>query len=186
MKKSTVFSPPGEAIGRRDQPTYEQLTRQVEELERQLCERVRSEEALRESEQQYRSLVENTSDVIFTLSVDGAVTSLNSAFELLTGWARNDWLGKPFFFLLHPEDLSFATQLFRRVVQKETPPVFVLRMRTSAGHYLQSELTVTPQIYEHTVIGVLGAMRDVTQRKRMEQALAHRTALEGVITTISG
>ena len=52
--------------------------------------------ALRESERRYRDLVENARDVIYTLSTDGTIRSLNPAFEAMTGWSGADWLGQDF------------------------------------------------------------------------------------------
>src|SRR5206468_11284835 len=69
--------------------------------------------ALRESEQRYRNLVDTARDVIYTLSIDGKIKSLNPVFETITGWLRDEWIGKEFSPLVHPDDLPRATTLLR-------------------------------------------------------------------------
>ena len=70
--------------------------------------------AVRESEARYRELVETTTDVIYTVSPLGIITSLNSAFEAMTGWPRQEWLGKSVAPLIHPFDLPRATSCIAR------------------------------------------------------------------------
>ncbi len=127
--------------------------------------------ALRQSEERYRSLVENAKDVIYTLSPGGTITSLNPCFETITGWPCGEWMGQPFGPLVHPDDLPLAGEVFQRVLQGDTPPVSELRIRMKSGEYLYGEFTKTPLIKEGAIIGILGIGRDITDRKRAEEAL---------------
>jgi PAS domain S-box-containing protein len=127
--------------------------------------------ALRQSEERYRSLVENAKDVIYTLSTDGRITSLNPWFETITGLSLADWLGKPFAPIVHPDDLPVALEFFQRVLRGETPPIFELRVRVKSGEYIHVEFTETPLIKDGQVVGVLGIGRDITERKRAQAAL---------------
>ena len=137
-----------------------------------ITEHKRTEEELRESEARYRCLVENARDAIFTIASDGSVGSLNPAFETITGWSRADWLSKPFGPIIHPEDLPLAMEVFRRVfLQGETPPLFELRLLSKSGNYVVGEFTITPQRQNDKVVSALGIARDITERKRTEQAL---------------
>jgi PAS domain S-box-containing protein len=136
-----------------------------------ITERKMAEEALRRSEQRYRDLVESARDVILTISPDGIITSLNSVFETLTGWPRAAWVGKGFVPLLHPDDVPAGLERFQSVLGGTTPPPFEIRVRRQAGGHLTVELTATPQVHAGRVAGVLGVARDVTERKKAEEAL---------------
>ena len=127
--------------------------------------------ALRQSEERYRSLVENAKDVIFTLSTDGRITSLNPCFETITGWSLAEWMGKPFPPIVHLDDLPVALEHFQRVLRGETLPIFELRVRAKSGIYIHTEFTETPLIKDGQVVGVLGIGRDITERKRAQAAL---------------
>jgi len=135
-------------------------------------ERKRAEEALRESEERYRRLVENTPEVIYSLSAgDGTITSLNPAFERITGWSRAEWLGKPFMSIIHPDDLSLAVETFQQVLCGEATPPYELRILSKSGEYLIGEFKSVPNIEKGKVVGEFGIARDITERKRAEEAL---------------
>jgi len=138
---------------------------------RDITERKQMEWALRESERRYHRLVDTAPDVIYTISWDGTLTSLNPAFEKITGWSRNEWLNKPFAELVHPDDLAKAVETFQQTMRGETPPPYELRIRTKSGDYLMGEFTSKPLIEKGEVIGGLGITRDITERKKAEEAL---------------
>ena len=137
-----------------------------------LRERQRAAEALRESEQRYRTLVETAPVVIYTLAADdGRITSLNPAFEVVTGWSPKEWRGKTFAPLVHPEDRPLATETFQQVLRGEYPPAYELRILAKSGEYLIGEFMSRPQFEGGKVIGELGIARDITEHRRAAEAL---------------
>jgi len=138
---------------------------------RDITERKQAEQALFDSEQRYRNLVDNAPDVIFTLAPDGTITSLNPAFQRITGWPRSEWLDKQFATLLHPDDLSRSLELFQRALKGEKIAPFQLEVLSKSGEYLVAEITVSPQTQNESVFGILGIARDITERKRAEEAM---------------
>src|SRR5438876_261619 len=138
---------------------------------RDVSERRTAEAALRESEERYRTLVEGVRDIIFALSPEGTIASLNPAFETITGWRREEWVGRPFERLVHPEDLPLALELLGRVVRGELRPASQFRVRTAKGEYRVGEFSATPQLHEGRLVGILGIGRDATERVQLEQVV---------------
>jgi len=147
---------------------------------RDVTERRKAEAALRESEERYRTLVEGVRDIIFALSPEGTIASLNPAFETITGWRREEWVRQPFERLVHPEDLPLALELLGRVVRGELRPASQFRVRTAKGEYRVGEFSATPQLHEGRLVGILGIGRDVTERVQLEQQLRQAQKMEAV------
>src|SRR5881628_3312258 len=147
---------------------------------RDVSDRTQTAVALRESEERYRTLVEGVRDIIFALSPEGTIASLNPAFETLLGWSREEWLGKPFEQLVHPEDLTVVFELMSRVLQGEPRPAAQFRVRTARGDHRVGEFAATAQLREGRLVGIFGIGRDVTERVQLEQQLRQAQKMEAV------
>jgi len=150
------------------------LTRERDALERaeqELAERKRAEAELRQSEERYRRLIDHARDVIFTISTDGIITSLNPAFEIFTGWSRAEWLGRAFDELVAEDDRIRAHDQFNQILRGETLRALRLRMHTRTGEILVVEMNISPQFKDDQVVGLLGIARDMTQEQQAEDAL---------------
>ena len=137
-----------------------------------ITDKRKAEDALKESEERYRTLVESAPDVIYSVSAkDETISSLNSAFEKITGWKREDWLGKAFLSIVHPDDLPAAYRTFQQVMRGKSPAPYKLRIRKKSGDYAVGEFTSSP-LYEHgEIVGEFGIVRDVTERIKNELEL---------------
>ena len=136
-----------------------------------ITDRKRAEEVMQESEERYRGLVESVRDIIYTVSLDGTITSLNPAFETITEWSRDKWLGKPLQSIVHPNDWPLASEMFQRMLDGENPPTHEVRLRSKSGEYIIGEFIITPHIKDGEVVGILGVGRDITERKRLTEQL---------------
>lgn len=126
--------------------------------------------AEQESDLRYRALVETALDIIATTTPEGVITSLNPAFERLTGWPREEWLGRPFTTILHPEDVPNLL----------TAPIVELRVRTASGGYCVMEIASREQVVDGRVVAILSIARDVTDRKRLDGRLQQGQKLQAI------
>ncbi len=142
-----------------------------------LIERLRhSETRFHESEVRYSSVIETARDMICTFSPEGKFTSINPAFETITGWPIAETLGSNFLSLVHPDDEARAKEILQNTMNGSIPDVVELRILARSGDVLTGEFTITPQVHNGRIVGVFGIARDVTQRKKEEQALQESEA----------
>ena len=145
--------------------TYRQKFEQVS------SENVQLDKQLKKSELLFRSIFERAKNVIYVLSNDGKLNSINPAFEEYTGWAVSDWIGKPFGQLVHPDDIHLANASFKNILEGKEVKPYELRILSKSGEYIVGEFTPSQLISEGKKIGVLGIAMDITDRKKAEQSL---------------
>ncbi|MCC6447450.1 MAG: PAS domain S-box protein [Chitinophagaceae bacterium] len=126
---------------------------------------------IKESENRLRKVFESVQDVIYTISSEGVFVSLNPAFEKLSGYKVEEWIGRPFSELVHPDDLPMAINTFNRIFRGENVDVYTLRLKNSSGEYRICELTPGAFIMDNKVVESLGLARDVTERIISEKKL---------------
>jgi len=81
---------------------------------RDITERKRMEEKLRDKEQRFRTFVENSSDIIAILNREGIITYENQALERSLGFKTEERIGGSIFDRIHPDDLKFASDAFNK------------------------------------------------------------------------
>ena len=136
-----------------------------------LTDRTRAEEALRYSEEQYHSLIDNLRDIVYLLSPTGRILSVNPAFDTRTGWSRQDWVGQPFTELVHPDDCGRAIRSLDDILSGVKDNRVELRLRRQDEQWLSVECAGGVYQEKGAVIGVLGIARDITLRRKAEEAL---------------
>ena len=138
-------------------------------------DRAQGEDELAESEQRFRALVELAPDIIFSCELrDGsdALAALNPAFEAITGWTREEWLGRPFADLVHPDDRDMLRARWSQLVGGEQcAKPFEARIVGRDGALTPVEVRVVPWIEDRGAATVFGIGRDIAARKHAEEEL---------------
>ncbi len=141
-------------------------------LARPIIARIRAtENALVENEERLRSIFEHVDDIIFTLASDGTFSSISPSSERMIGWSPHELISHPFPLFIQPDDLPRMQEMFMKAQAGESQPVFQVRILTKGGGYVESE-TMFNLVHRGGSVVIIGIARDVTERKRNEQALA--------------
>ncbi len=150
---------------------FQQSQHYVAELEERITERKRAEAALRESEERYRELFENAKDAIYVHDLKGTYTSINKAAETLSGYTRDEILGHNFADFITRENIRQVREELCPKLAKKGETTYEVEVLAKDGRRVPVEVC-SRSIYENGVaVGVQGTARDITERKRAQEAL---------------
>ena len=153
---------------------------------RDFTERKQGEEALRRSEERFRLLVQNSSDIIVVLDVNGTVVYQSPSIERMLGHRSEDRIGENIFEspLVHPEDLKHVHDFLDRAREEPGTKVSAeFRLRHADGSWHCIEAIGRNLLEDPNVRGIVANYRDITERKEVEKQLReseelHRTVVE--------
>jgi PAS domain S-box-containing protein len=170
---------------------YEAERRARQEYEREIDDRKRAEAALGRSEQWFRRIVETAAEGVWVIDAGSRTLYANRRMGELLGLAADGMLGRFPNDFLFPEDLEEARSLFRLKRQGDDRP-FDFRLRRTDGSAVWCRIGNRPLFDDGgQFVGVLGMFSDVTDRKKLEEALGtserhYRTladAVPGIVFT---
>jgi two-component system cell cycle sensor histidine kinase/response regulator CckA len=152
---------------------------------RDISERRKTEEALRESEEKYRILFEDSRDAIYITARDGKFLDANRAMLDLFGYSREEMISlNALGICMNADDRN----KFRQVIeQKGFVRDYEVRFRKKEGTEMDCLLTATVRrANDGSVLGYQGIIRDTTQRKRLEAQLLQAQKMEAIGTLAGG
>jgi len=137
---------------------------------RDITERKRAEEALKESEEKYRQLFESVSDVVYSLDTEFRFLSVSPSVQQALGYAPEELIGKSFtdMNLLPIEDLKLAAQDAVSILAGEEV-TRTYGFIAKDGSTRIGEIKGAPLIREGRISGVIAVARDITERVRAEE-----------------
>ncbi len=137
-----------------------------------ITDRKKAIKELAASEERFRSLVQNSSDIITILKEDGTINYGSPSIKRILGYQPEDLVGKSIFAYLHPEDALTVQSIFSSAIQQMGIPITIdFRFLCVDGSWRYLEAIVNSYIEDATVQGVVVNYRDVTERKKTEEAL---------------
>jgi PAS domain S-box-containing protein len=138
-----------------------------------ITERERAEAALRQSEERYRLLAENSSDVISRTDLDQRLSYVSASVVAVLGYQPEELIGRIAHEFIHPDDVPDIIATLPESLMVPTPRPIQYRFRRSDGEYLWMEAAVRPILDPVTgdVVEFQSASRDITARKLAEAVL---------------
>ena len=164
--------------GAHDFVTKDNLSRLCPAIEREMREAAnrkelrRTGELLLRSEQRFRALIEQSTDLVMVLAADGRITYLSPTARQELGYAPEQLVGKVAFEQLHPEDVTRVQETLGRALGREGAAIREeVRVRHADGSWRTFQSVVTNLLHDPAVAGFVVHSRDVTDERAAEASL---------------
>ncbi|MFZ1081656.1 MAG: PAS domain S-box protein [Candidatus Kryptoniota bacterium] len=149
--------------------TFRGFMEAVSSLKIEIGERQRAEEALKESERYYKSLIENALDIVALLDANGYVQYISPSVEKVLGYAQDELIGKNVFGFIHPDDVDAVLEIFSK---GKTPARYIAkieyRIRHKNGEWSIFESIGKNLLDDPFINGIIVNLRDITVRRSLE------------------
>jgi PAS domain S-box-containing protein len=143
----------------------------IDTLNKEITERTNVEEALRKSEERYRDLFDNASELIQSIDHQGKFIYANKAWHDSLGYDEKEMADLTFTDIIHPYYLEHCQDIFQRLMLGEAVPRIEAVFVSKHGDLIQVEGDVTAQYENNQIVATRGIFRDVTESKKAAEAL---------------
>lgn len=147
--------------------------------------RKQMEEEMRKSEEKFRLITENSSDMISAIDHEGHWLYLSPSHTAMLGYAVSEMELRPLFQWVHEEDQEHLEQGIKHIIAaRKASSQLEFRIQTKDGSYIDVEAKISPIVNEaRQVTSLVLVMRDVTERKKSEQTI-YRLAYHDTLTEL--
>ena len=153
------------------------LRKQIAELSQYESEQKKAEESLLESEDKYKSLIENIPDIIFiTIDLEGKITFISKRTKEILGYENEETINMSIFNFIPEEDHQRVMEALQKGMRGEKIKHVQLPVAAKSGKKLFFDISFSRIYKDGVVVGAQGTAVDVTERKQVEEALQENEA----------
>jgi PAS domain S-box-containing protein len=154
---------------------------------RDITERKRSEEALRESERKYKSLIDNFQDIILTINLEGKITFASQSIKEKLGYESAETINMSILDFVPEEDHQRVLESLQKGMKGEKIKGFQTQVITKSGERLFFEGSFSRVYKDGAVVGAQAIIKDITESKRAaEEVLREKHFSDAVIDSLPG
>jgi PAS domain S-box-containing protein len=143
----------------------------IDVLNKEITERTKAEEALRKSEERYRDLFDNASELIQSIDPQGKFVYANKAWHDSLEYDESEMADLTFMDIIHPDYLEHCENIFQRMMAGEAIPRVEAVFVSKNGNLIQVQGDVTAQYENNEIVATRGIFHDVTESKKAAEAL---------------
>lgn len=135
-----------------------------------MTEQKKTEVELRQKDERFKALIENISDLISLVDINGNIIYTSPSTTKILGYRAEDYLSKNIFEFIEPEDVPAIRTLFTKLLEKPGNIIgnIQFRLKHSDGNYYWHEVTAHNLIHDPSIGAIVFNYRDITERKKAE------------------
>lgn len=140
-------------------------------LNKEIAERKQAEEALRESEERYQDIFNNTEEIIQSIGPDGKFIYVNKAWRDALEYDESEIPNIHFQDIIHPDLLGHCNDIFSKLLSGESVSRIETTFVSKSGREILVEGDVSVRKKNNKIVATRGIFRDITERRKAEEAL---------------
>ncbi len=140
-------------------------------VSRDISELKKAELALKESEEKYRDLLENATDLIQSVGMKGEVNYVNSEWKRVLGYSNSEIENGNIFNFIHPDSIEHCKSVFTKIAQGEIPGNIEIAFITKEGEQVICEGNVSCKFEKGQVVSTRGIFRNITTSKKIAKEI---------------
>ena len=162
-----------QSLKKRVQERTRELLQTNKELEREITERQQTDAALRESEERYRDLFENASDLIQSVAPNGHFLYVNRAWKETLDYSEDEISHLKIFDIIHPDNIDRCQEIFRQIMSGKQISEIETAFVTKQGEKIWVAGSINCKFLNNKPIATRGIFHNITERKLAEAEISY-------------